>query len=81
METMEIYASEGGFRVAWAIWAGSPVINCNTPWYETREQAQAAIEQRRREAEKQSEIDDVISAGYSWPETERMIAEIRSRYA
>ncbi|HBS60896.1 MAG TPA: hypothetical protein DEA44_16740 [Firmicutes bacterium] len=62
MKQGDIYKSEGGYRIAWVIWAGGPVIS-SSPWYSTFEEAQAAVERRCAENAHQDAIDKAIYDG------------------
>lgn len=39
MEKYEVFASEGGYRVALGIYGGNPIID-QSPWFETKEEAE-----------------------------------------
>ena len=39
MKKYEVFASEGGYRVALGIWGGNPIID-QSPWFKTREEAE-----------------------------------------
>ena len=62
MKQGDIYKSEGGYRVAWAMWGDSPVIT-NSPWYATHEEAEQAIKARKAADERQAAIDKAIQYG------------------
>ena len=50
MELYDVFKSEGGFRVAGAVYNDCPVMD-RSPWFETREEAdEAAKEMRFRDA-------------------------------
>ena len=62
MKQGDIYKSEGGYRVAWAMWGDGPVIT-NSPWYATYEEAEQAIRERQAANERQAAIDKAIQDG------------------
>ena len=61
MKQGDIYKSEGGYRVAWAMWGDGPVIT-NSPWYATHEEAEQAIKERKAANERQEAIDGDMAA-------------------
>lgn len=48
MKVYDIFASECGYRVCGAVWAGGPVID-SSPWFSTREEAEACVQKMKQE--------------------------------
>lgn len=46
MKRYQVFASEGGYRFAGAIWAGGPIID-RSPWFPSREAAQKAAKKAK----------------------------------
>jgi hypothetical protein len=47
MKQYDVFASEGGYRYAGAIWAGGPVIDAS-PWFATADEAKSASDAQRK---------------------------------
>ena len=47
MKLYQVFASEGGYRFAGAIWDGRPILSCS-PWFPTEELAQRAASEREQ---------------------------------
>ena len=51
MKQYEVFASEGGYRYAGAIWAGGPILD-SSPWFKSEAEAKDASDaQRERDAQ------------------------------
>ena len=53
MKRYEIFASEGGYRIARALWGDSPIIR-QCPWYATKAEAEKELEKIRKEDERRA---------------------------
>ena len=61
MKVYDIFASEGGFRVCGAVWAGGPVISAS-PWFKTREEAEVGV-RKMKQKDFEREAEDLAFSG------------------
>lgn len=61
MKVYDVFASEGGYRVCGAVWAGCPVID-SSPWFATREEAENEVERMKSRAVERQALE--IVQGY-----------------
>lgn len=69
MKLYEVFASEGGYRYAGAIWADGPVID-QSPWFETKDEAEEAAEKARARGERLYD-EQLARAGLTRAEAEK----------
>jgi len=62
MKRLDIFKSEGGYRLALGIYNDCPVID-RSPWYETKDQAERAKNEAIAEDERQEKIKQLIEDG------------------
>ena len=62
MKKLDIFKSEGGYRLALGIYNDSPVID-NSPWYTTHEEAEKARAEFIDEEKRQRMIEKFIEDG------------------
>ncbi|SPF51151.1 hypothetical protein SBF1_50035 [Candidatus Desulfosporosinus infrequens] len=62
MKRLDIFKSEGGYRLALGIYNDSPVID-KSPWFETKEEAEKARREVIEEDEREAKIEQYIQDG------------------
>jgi hypothetical protein len=60
MERYDIFKSEGGYRVAKAVYNDGPVLD-KCPWYPTQKKAEKARDKAMADEELQEKIDEAIN--------------------
>ena len=59
MKRLDIFKSEGGYRLALAVYLDSPVLDYS-PWFQTKEEAELARENCMYKEERQQWIDGLV---------------------
>ena len=57
MNRLDIFKSEGGYRLALGIWGDGPIIS-QSPWYKTKAAAEAAKKQIIAQEARQAQVDE-----------------------
>lgn len=62
MNRLNIFSSEGGYRLCLATWGNNPIIK-ESPWYPTKAAAEAAKKQVIAQEARQARIEELLAAG------------------